>query len=105
MTRLFTLLALLIWATPLFAQQLPPGADPQNTILIDTKYGRIAIKLRNDIAPKHAERIEQNPTALIPLFAGGTQLEDRPDTTRILRYADGLSLCVGRAFGLRHQSQ
>jgi peptidylprolyl isomerase len=59
MTRLFTLLALLIWATPLFAQQLPPGADPQNTILIDTKYGRIAVKLRNDLAPKHAERIKQ----------------------------------------------
>jgi peptidylprolyl isomerase len=59
MTRLFTLLALLIWATPLLAQQLPAGADPQNTILIDTKYGRVAIKLRNDLAPKHAERIKQ----------------------------------------------
>jgi peptidylprolyl isomerase len=59
MTRLFTLLALLIWATPLLAQQLPAGADPQNTILIDTKYGRIVVKLRNDLAPKHAERIKQ----------------------------------------------
>src|SRR5262249_40023314 len=29
-----------------------------NTILIDTKYGRIAVKLRNDVAPKHAERIK-----------------------------------------------
>ena len=38
MTRLFMLFALLIWATPLLAQQLPPGTDPQNTILIDTKY-------------------------------------------------------------------
>ena len=59
MTRLFMLLALSVWATPLLAQQLPPGTDPQNTILIDTKYGRIAIKLRNDLAPKHAERIKQ----------------------------------------------
>jgi peptidylprolyl isomerase len=59
MTRLFTLLALLIWTTTLFAQQLPPGTDPQNTILIDTKYGRIVVKLRNDLAPKHAERIKQ----------------------------------------------
>src|SRR6516162_8927884 len=58
MTRLFMLFALLIWATPLLAQQLPPGTDPQNTILIDTKYGRIAIKLRPDLAPKHAERIK-----------------------------------------------
>ena len=33
--------------------------DPQNTLLIDTKYGRIVIKLRNDLAPKHVERIKQ----------------------------------------------
>jgi cyclophilin family peptidyl-prolyl cis-trans isomerase len=59
MTRLLALLALLIWTTPLLAQQLPPGTDPQNTILIDTKHGRIVIKLRNDLAPKHAERIKQ----------------------------------------------
>jgi peptidylprolyl isomerase len=59
MTRLFTLFALLIWAMPVFAQQLPAGTDPQNTILIDTKHGRIVIKLRNDLAPKHAERIKQ----------------------------------------------
>ena len=59
MIRLLTVLAALIWATPLFAQQLPPGVDPQNTILIDTKHGRIVVKLRNDLAPKHAERIKQ----------------------------------------------
>ena len=39
--------------------KLPAGLDPQNTILLDTKYGRVIIKLRNDIAPKHAERIKQ----------------------------------------------
>src|SRR6266516_5855143 len=59
MIRLLTVLAALIWATPLFAQQLPPGVDSENTILIDTKHGRIVIKLRNDLAPKHAERIKQ----------------------------------------------
>jgi cyclophilin family peptidyl-prolyl cis-trans isomerase len=32
--------------------------NEQNTLLIDTKYGRIVIKLRNDIAPKHVERIK-----------------------------------------------
>jgi len=54
MIRLFAALALLICMAPALAQvQLPPGADPQNTLLIDTKYGRIVIKLRNDIAPKH----------------------------------------------------
>ena len=58
MIRLLALLAVLICAAPALAQQLPPGADPQNTLLIDTKYGRIVIKLRNDIAPKHVERIK-----------------------------------------------
>lgn len=58
MIRLLALVAVLICAAPAFAQQLPPGADPQNTLLIDTKYGRIVIKLRNDIAPKHVERIK-----------------------------------------------
>ena len=36
---------------------LPKGVDPQNAIFIDTKYGRIVIKLRPDLAPKHVERI------------------------------------------------
>ena len=38
---------------------LPKGLDPQSTVFIDTKYGRIIIKLRPDLAPKHAERIKQ----------------------------------------------
>ena len=58
MIRLLAFFAAMICAAPAFAQQLPPGADPQNTLLIDTKYGRIVIKLRNDIAPKHVERIK-----------------------------------------------
>jgi peptidylprolyl isomerase len=58
MIRLLALFAALICAAPALAQQLPAGADPQNTLLIDTKYGRIVIKLRNDIAPKHVERIK-----------------------------------------------
>ena len=59
MIRLFALLAALICATPALAQQqLPAGVDPQNAILIDTKHGRIIVKLRNDIAPKHSDRIK-----------------------------------------------
>jgi peptidylprolyl isomerase len=47
-------------APPKSAQAaLPKGLDPQNTVFIDTKYGRIIIKLRPDLAPKHAERIKQ----------------------------------------------
>ena len=52
-------LAALACAAPALAQpKLPAGLDPQNTILIDTTKGRIVIKLRNDLAPKHAERIK-----------------------------------------------
>jgi cyclophilin family peptidyl-prolyl cis-trans isomerase len=59
MIRLFALLAALVCAAPALAQQqLPAGVDPQNAILIDTKHGRIIIKLRNDLAPQHAERIK-----------------------------------------------
>jgi peptidylprolyl isomerase len=59
MIRVLALLSALICAAPALAQQqLPAGVDPQNTIFIDTKHGRIIIKLRNDLAPKHAERIK-----------------------------------------------
>jgi peptidylprolyl isomerase len=37
---------------------LPPGIDPENTLVLDTTPGRIVIKLRNDIAPGHAERMK-----------------------------------------------
>jgi peptidylprolyl isomerase len=44
---------------PAAAQPLPAGADPQNTLVIDTTQGRVLIKLRNDIAPQHAARLKQ----------------------------------------------
>jgi peptidylprolyl isomerase len=59
MLRVFAVLMALVCVTPVVAQPLPAGLDPQNTILLDTKYGRVVIKLRADIAPKHAERIKQ----------------------------------------------
>jgi peptidylprolyl isomerase len=58
MFRLLAVIAALVFAAPALAQPLPAGSDPQNTILLDTKYGRVVIKLRPDIAPKHAERIK-----------------------------------------------
>ncbi len=59
MFRLFVFLAAILCAAPAMAEQkLPAGVDPQNTILIDTAHGQIVIKLRNDIAPRHAERIK-----------------------------------------------
>jgi len=58
MIRLFAVLVALVCAAPALAQQLPAGVDPQNAIIIDTNKGRIVIKLRPDLAPKHAERIK-----------------------------------------------
>ncbi len=58
MIRILAFLAAVVCAAPALAQQLPPGLDPQNTILLDTKYGQVVIKLRTDLAPKHAERIK-----------------------------------------------
>jgi cyclophilin family peptidyl-prolyl cis-trans isomerase len=59
MLRLFAVLVALACAIPAIAQpRLPAGVDPQNTILIDTPHGRIVIKLRTDLAPKHAERLK-----------------------------------------------
>jgi peptidylprolyl isomerase len=59
MIRLVTLLATLMFAVSATAQTLPAGLDKQNAIVIDTTKGRIVIKLRTDLAPKHAERIKQ----------------------------------------------
>jgi peptidylprolyl isomerase len=59
MFRAFALLAMLFAVTSAAAQSLPAGLDPQNTLLIDTKHGRIVVKLRNDIAPQHVARIKQ----------------------------------------------
>jgi peptidylprolyl isomerase len=60
MIRILAVIVALVCVGPALAQvKLPAGLDSQNTILIDTKYGRIIVKLRNDIAPKHAERIKQ----------------------------------------------
>jgi cyclophilin family peptidyl-prolyl cis-trans isomerase len=59
MFRIFAVVIALICASPALAQmKLPAGVDPQNTLVIDTTKGRVVIKLRTDIAPKHAERLK-----------------------------------------------
>jgi len=58
MKRLVTILVALLWATLTLAAPLPSGVDPQNAILLDTNSGRVVIRLRPDLAPKHAERIK-----------------------------------------------
>ena len=55
MTRLFAVIGLcLAAALPAAAQQ----SDPQNTIYLQTKDGRITIRLRPDLAPKHVAQIK-----------------------------------------------
>ena len=33
--------------------------DPENTLIMDMTHGRVVIKLRPDLAPKHVERIKK----------------------------------------------
>ena len=59
MIRILAVLAALVCVAPAIAQPLPANLDKQNAIVIDTTQGRIVVKLRTDLAPKHAERIKQ----------------------------------------------
>jgi peptidylprolyl isomerase len=56
------LLSALVFALGLATSSMPASAaapaDPKNTVYIDTEHGRITIKLRPDLAPKHVERIK-----------------------------------------------
>jgi peptidylprolyl isomerase len=58
--RIVAFIAALACAAPALAAppKLPAGVDPENAIVIDTSKGQIVIKLRNDIAPQHAERLK-----------------------------------------------
>jgi peptidylprolyl isomerase len=56
MIRILALLAAILLApmTPVLAQ-----SDPQNTLVLETTKGNVVIRLRNDVAPAHAERLKQ----------------------------------------------
>jgi cyclophilin family peptidyl-prolyl cis-trans isomerase len=54
--RLVTSLALALLAFASLAQAQAP--DPQDTLVIELKTGRVLIKLRSDLAPKHVERVK-----------------------------------------------
>ncbi len=47
---------------PALAQDVPPAPpiklDPQNTVFLDLPGGRVTIRLRPDLAPKHVERVK-----------------------------------------------
>lgn len=59
MSRIFSVLtllaALLVAPTMAGAQDL----DPENTIYMDLKDGRVTLQLRPDLAPNHVERIKK----------------------------------------------
>jgi peptidylprolyl isomerase len=58
MTRILALVFFIMSAAQASAGPLPAGLDPQNTLYLDTTYGRVVIKLLNEVAPHHAERME-----------------------------------------------
>jgi peptidylprolyl isomerase len=58
MIRILAFALALVCAAPALAQA-PAGLDPQNTVYLETKNGRVVIRLRNDLAPGHAARIKQ----------------------------------------------
>jgi peptidylprolyl isomerase len=49
--------ALVLFAVTASSRAQAP--DPQNTLAIELKGGRVLIKLRPDLAPKHVERVKQ----------------------------------------------
>jgi peptidylprolyl isomerase len=61
MIRIVAVVFALLCALPALAAppKLPSGVDAQNALVIDTTKGRIVIRLRTDLAPKHAERLKQ----------------------------------------------
>ncbi|WP_394713556.1 peptidylprolyl isomerase [uncultured Roseibium sp.] len=58
MSRFLTIFAVI--ASILFVPALAGASDldPENTLYLDLKDGRVTIRLRPDLAPKHVERIK-----------------------------------------------
>ena len=52
---LFSLVAFVLGLNLAFSQS---GLDPQNTVYLDLKDGRVVIRLRPDLAPKHVAQIK-----------------------------------------------
>jgi peptidylprolyl isomerase len=59
--RLLTsvVLAFLAFAAPALAQTGAPALDPENTLVMELKTGKVTIKLRPDLAPGHVERVKK----------------------------------------------
>ena len=98
MTRLVALMIAFVCFAPALAAPVPAGLDPQNTVFLDTKYGRVIIRLRSELAPKHAERIKTLAREhyydnvpfhrVIPGFMAQTGDGERGDGTGKSKYPD-----------------
>jgi peptidylprolyl isomerase len=55
--RFFSILALALGVAAAAVPAQAASSDPKNTVILETTYGPVTIKLRPDLAPKHAERI------------------------------------------------
>jgi cyclophilin family peptidyl-prolyl cis-trans isomerase len=54
------LIAVLVAVFGVAAAAMPTlAADPENTLYLDLKYGRVVIELRPDLAPNHVARIKE----------------------------------------------
>jgi peptidylprolyl isomerase len=56
-TRLVLIAALVLCAG--VSTALAQAPDPQNTLVIELKTGKVLVKLRPDLAPKHVTRVKQ----------------------------------------------
>jgi peptidylprolyl isomerase len=52
-------IAILVAVMGLAAAAPATAADPENTLYLDLKYGRVVIELRPDLAPNHVARIKE----------------------------------------------
>ena len=59
MSRLFAVFAVLASFVFLPAVATAQASDPENTLFLDLKDGRVTIQLRPDLAPQHVERIKK----------------------------------------------
>ena len=57
--RLSSVFLALLLALAAAALAQAPASDPENTLVIELKTGKVLIQLRPDLAPKHVERVKQ----------------------------------------------
>ncbi len=58
MSRILSTLLAVVFFVGLAQAASAQSADPENTLYLDLKDGRVVIRLRPDLAPEHVERIK-----------------------------------------------